>query len=74
MGRGNIPPKSVQLPPPYSVYVSYYGETNQATAYSPCEGGGGGGGGVSAEIKSMVECKQDAKAPVAEVDGYDTVC
>ena len=34
----------------------------------PCEGGG-----MSAGIKSMVECKQVAKAPVAEVDGYDTV-
>ena len=29
----------------------------------------------SAKIKSIVECylKQVAKAPVAEVDGYDTV-
>ena len=34
----------------------------------PCESGE-----MSAEIKSMVECKQVAKAPVAEVDGYDTV-
>ena len=36
----------------------------------PCEGGE-----MSAEIKSMVECylEQVAKAPVAEVDGYDTV-
>ena len=31
------------------------------------------GGEMSAEIKSMVECKQVAKAPVAEVDVYDTV-
>ena len=37
----------------------------------PCEEDGE----MSAEIKSMVECylKQVAKAPVAEVDGYDTV-
>ena len=28
MGRGKIPPKSVQLSPAYSVYVSYHGETN----------------------------------------------
>ena len=34
----------------------------------PCEGGE-----MSAEIKSMVECKQVANAPVAEVDGYATV-
>ena len=34
----------------------------------PCEGGE-----MSAEIKYMVECKQVAKDPVAEVDGYDTV-
>ena len=31
------------------------------------------GGEMAVEIKSMVECKQVAKAPVAEVDGYDTV-
>ena len=34
----------------------------------PCEGGE-----MSAEIKSMVECKQVAKAPAAEVYGYDVV-
>ena len=34
----------------------------------PCEGGE-----MSAEIKSMGECKQVANVPVAEVDGYDTV-
>ena len=33
----------------------------------------GEGEEMSAEIRSMVECKQVAKAPVAEVDGYDTV-
>ena len=36
----------------------------------PCEGGE-----MTAKIKSIVECylEQVAKAPVAEVDGYDTI-
>ena len=66
MGRGKIPPKSVQLSPPY-ISVNMEKPTKQQHI-PPCECGE-----MSAEIKSMVECKHVAKAPVAEVDGYDKV-
>ena len=70
MGRGKIPPKSVQLSPPYNVCQLLWRSQPSNSNIPPCESGE-----MSVKIKSMVEChlKQVAKASVAEVDGYDTV-